>query len=75
MKKYYFFIAFLVVGLSPLYSQTETPFIEVTGSAEMELDPNIIIISVRLEEYIENKESAYGKDREGIHSGSKKVRH
>lgn len=37
-------------------AQTEKRYIEVLGSAESEINPDIIIISVRLKEYEENKE-------------------
>jgi hypothetical protein len=37
------------------WGQTEKPYIEVIGSAESEINPNIIVISIRLKEYDENK--------------------
>lgn len=36
--------------------QTDKRYIEVTGSAESDIDPNIIVISVQLREFDENKE-------------------
>jgi uncharacterized protein YggE len=36
-------------------AQNEKPTIDVTGSAEMEVTPNIIVLSVTLTEYEENK--------------------
>ena len=37
------------------WGQTEQPYIEVVGSAESEFSPNIIVISIRLREYEENR--------------------
>lgn len=38
------------------WGQTDKRYIEVMGSAESEVNPNIIVISVRLKEFEENKE-------------------
>lgn len=38
------------------WGQTEKRYIEVMGSAETEVNPDIIVLSIRLKEYEENKE-------------------
>lgn len=38
-----------------VFAQEAKPHIEVTGSAERDIDPNIIILSVRIKEFEENK--------------------
>jgi hypothetical protein len=49
-------VSILTVTSFIAQAQTETPYIEVLGSAEMEVTPNIIVLAIRLKEYEENKE-------------------
>jgi uncharacterized protein YggE len=49
-------VSILSLTMHVTRAQTETRYIEVMGSAEMEVTPNIIVISIRLKEYEENKE-------------------
>lgn len=55
MNKVQLLLFFLLTAFS-VSGQSEKNYIEVTGSAESEISPNIIVISVRLREYEENKE-------------------
>lgn len=41
---------------SVVFASAQPRYIEVVGSAETDIDPNIIVISVQLREYDENKE-------------------
>ena len=45
----------LLLSSSPAFSQDDPTYIEVYGSAESEITPDIILVSVRLKEYDENK--------------------
>ncbi len=54
MKKGLFLIGFTLTT-SILWGQIDKRYIEVIGSAESEITPNIIVVSVRLKEYDENK--------------------
>ena len=54
MKQKLFIILFTCT-IFTAFSQNDKPYIEVTGSAEGEITPNIIIVSIRLKEYDENR--------------------
>jgi uncharacterized protein len=56
--KNYFFIITLIVGIHAATAQPEKPInkiIEVTGSAEVEIEPDEIYLSVNLREYMKDK--------------------
>lgn len=55
MNKPYLFIWFFLTAVAA-WGQTDKRYIEVIGSAETDIDPNIIVLSVQLREYDENKE-------------------
>jgi len=55
MTRTHLMILFCLVTFGT-FAQTDKRYIEVIGSAESEITPNIIVISVRLREYNENKE-------------------
>jgi uncharacterized protein YggE len=55
MKKQQLFIWFFLSTVAA-WGQTEKRYIEVIWSAETDIDPNIIVLSVQLREYDENKE-------------------
>lgn len=54
MKQKIFIILF-ICSIFDTFGQSDKPYIEVTGSAESEIIPNIIIVSIRLKEYDENR--------------------
>jgi uncharacterized protein YggE len=54
-KRHVFTWLFVTIAVLAM-GQTDKRYIEVAGSAEADIDPNIIIISVQLREYSENKE-------------------
>lgn len=55
MKKVLLIPCFVIVFLTSWAQETKR-YIEVRGSAESEITPDIIVLSVRLKEYEENKE-------------------
>lgn len=55
MNKRQLFIWFFLTTVTA-WGQADKRYIEVIGSAEADIDPNIIVISVQLREYDENKE-------------------
>lgn len=46
---------FFLFATTVAWGQTDKRYIEVIGSAETDIDPNIIVITVQLREYDENK--------------------
>jgi uncharacterized protein YggE len=56
MKKTLFLICFSLTICSTILGQDDKRYIIVRGSAESEVTPDIIIISIRLREYEENKQ-------------------
>lgn len=55
MKKM-FFALLVVLPLTTLAQEEKGRYIEVTGSAEQEINPDIIILSIHLKEFEESKE-------------------
>ncbi|MBP9186835.1 MAG: SIMPL domain-containing protein [Bacteroidia bacterium] len=69
MKTIYAFLAILMFGLPTLFAQqqsTTKPIIEVTGSAELEITPDEIYVSVTLKEFLidKKKQSIAGIEKE-----------
>ena len=69
MKTIYAFLAILMFGLPTLFAQqqsTTKPIIEVTGSAELDITPDEIYVSVTLKEFLidKKKQSIAGIEKE-----------
>ncbi len=69
MKTIYAFVATLMFGLPTLFAQQQStikPIIEVTGSAELEVIPDEIYVSVTLKEFLvdKKKQSITGIEKE-----------
>lgn len=59
MNVRFFVLALVCIASLPVYSQEQPPrqpFIEVTGTAEVELEPNEIYLLIKLKEFEENRQ-------------------
>src|SRR5690349_12706217 len=67
MKKLFIGLAFLAINLRGQNALQEKPFIEITGTSESEIVPDIIEVTITLQEYVEGKSKMdIGKQEENL---------